>query len=276
MAETGQFNKLKVIREVEFGVYLEGGRDGGILLPKSEVPEGTRLGDSLQVFVYLDSNDMPIATTRRPRAQVGQFASLKVVDVNQIGAFLDWGLPKDLFLPFNEQLKPLTVGDYVTVFLYLDNTDRIAATAKLEKHLESGEDYPQGQLIELLVVRPTDIGYQVIIDNRAMGLLHTQDIHRPVRSGQRMPGFIKQVREEDGKVDVMLEKPGYARIDPLAQQVLKYLETRNGFCPLGDKSDPAAISETFGVSKKAYKMAIGQLMKAGRISQDERGIHLKG
>ncbi|MBV0932111.1 CvfB family protein [Marinobacterium weihaiense] len=275
MAETGQFNKLKVIREADFGVYLQGGAEGGILLPRSEVPEGARTGDSLQVFVYLDSDDMPVATLRRPRVQVGQFASLKVVDVNKVGAFLDWGLPKDLFLPFNEQVRPLQPGDYVTVFVYLDNTGRIAATAKLEKHLESGEDYRQGQLVELLVVRPTEIGYQVIIDNRALGLLHTQDIHRPVRPGQRLSGFIKQVRDEDGKIDVMLEKPGYGRIDPLAQQVLKYLETRNGFCPLGDKSDPDAIRETFGVSKKAYKMAIGQLMKAGRIRQDADGIHLQ-
>ena len=274
MVETGCFNKLKVIREVDFGVYLEGGAEGGILLPKPEVPEGTRLGDRLRVFVYLDSDDMPVATLRRPRAQVGQFASLKVVDVNKVGAFLDWGLPKDLFLPFNEQVKPLTIGDYVTVYLYLDNTNRIAASAKLEKHLEPGDDYTQGQLVELLVVRPTDIGYQVIIDNRAMGLLQHQDIHRPVRPGQRMPGFIKQVRDEDGKIDVMLEKPGYARIDPLAQQVLKYLESRDGFCPLGDKSDPEAIRDLFGVSKKAYKMALGQLMKAGRIRQDETGIHL--
>ncbi|MGD9859073.1 MAG: S1 RNA-binding domain-containing protein [Marinobacterium sp.] len=274
MVETGCFNKLKVIREVDFGVYLEGGAEGGILLPKPEVPEGTRLGDRLQVFVYLDSDDMPVATLRRPRAQVGQFAGLKVVDVNKVGAFLDWGLPKDLFLPFNEQVKPLTIGDYVTVYLYLDNTNRIAASAKLEKHLEPGDDYTQGQLVELLVVRPTDIGYQVIIDNCAMGLLQHQDIHRPVRPGQRMPGFIKQVRDEDGKIDVMLEKPGYARIDPLAQQVLKYLESRDGFCPLGDKSDPEAIRDLFGVSKKAYKMALGQLMKAGRIRQDETGIYL--
>jgi hypothetical protein len=274
MAEIGQFNKLKVIREVEFGVYLDGGSAGGILLPKSEVPENTRLGDLLQVFVYLDSDDEPIATTRRPRARMGQFASLKVVEVNQIGAFLDWGLPKDLFLPFNEQVKPLQAGDYVTVFLYLDNTNRIAATAKLEKHLDPEAQFTQAQLVELLVVRPTDIGYQVIIDNCAMGLLQRQDIHRPVRPGQRLPGFIKQVRE-DGKIDVMLEKPGYGRIDPLAQQVLKYLQSRDGFCPLGDKSDPEAIRELFGVSKKAYKMAVGQLMKAGRIRQDADGIHLQ-
>ncbi len=274
MVETGQLNKLKVIREVDFGVYLEGGSEGGILLPKSDVPEGTRLGDSLQVFVYLDTNDMPVATTKRPRAQVGQFANLKVVEVNEIGAFLDWGLPKDLFLPYNEQTRRLAQGDFVTVFLYLDNTGRIAATTKLEKHFDSEVSYQQAQLIEMLVWRRTEIGYLVIIDNCTDGLLHQQDIHRPVRVGQKLPGFIKQVRE-DGKITVMLEKPGYGRIDPLAQQILQYLESRDGFCALGDKSDPAVIKETFGVSKKAYKMALGQLMKAGRIRQDEQGIYLK-
>ncbi len=274
MVETGQLNKLKVIREVDFGVYLEGGSEGGILLPKSDVPEGTRLGDSLQVFVYLDTNDMPVATTKRPRAQVGQFANLKVVEVNEIGAFLDWGLPKDLFLPYNEQTRRLAQGDFVTVFLYLDNTGRIAATTKLEKHFDSDVTFQQAQLIEMLVWRRTEIGYLVIIDNCTEGLLHQQDIHRPVRVGQKLPGFIKQVRE-DGKITVMLEKPGYGRIDPLAQQILQYLESRDGFCALGDKSDPAVIKETFGVSKKAYKMALGQLMKAGRIRQDEQGIYLK-
>lgn len=274
MVETGQLNKLKVIREVDFGVYLEGGSEGGILLPKSDVPEGARLGDSLQVFVYLDTNDMPVATTKRPRAQVGQFANLKVVEVNEIGAFLDWGLPKDLFLPYNEQTRRLAQGDFVTVFLYLDNTGRIAATTKLEKHFDSEVTYQQAQLIEMLVWRRTEIGYLVIIDNCTEGLLHQQDIHRPVRVGQKLPGFIKQVRE-DGKITVMLEKPGYGRIDPLAQQILQYLESRDGFCALGDKSDPAVIKETFGVSKKAYKMALGQLMKAGRIRQDEQGIYLK-
>lgn len=273
MVETGQLNRLKVIREVEFGVYLEGGREGGILLPRAEVPAGTRLGDRLQVFVYLDTNDMPIATTKRPRAQVGQFANLKVAEVNEVGAFLDWGLPKDLFLPYNEQTRRLKPGESVTVFLYLDNTGRIAATTRLEKHFDPAPEYHQGQLVELLVWRRTDIGYLVILDNRAQALLHQQDIHRPVRVGQRLPGFVKQVRE-DGKITVMLEKPGYARVDPLAQQVLNYLEARNGFCALGDKSDPDAIRETFGVSKKAYKMALGQLMKSGRIQQDEQGIHL--
>lgn len=273
MVEIGQFNRLKVMREVPFGVYLDGGEAGGILLPRREVPEGTRIGDSLQVFIYLDSDDFLIASTRKPRALVGQFARLKVTDVNKVGAFLDWGMPKELFLPFAEQLRPLKPGEWVTVYLYIDNSERIAASARTERFLEKNPtDLKPGQLVELLVLRRTDLGYPVIIDHRYEGLLHHQDLFREIRPGQRLSGFIKQLLP-DGKIDVMLDKPGYARVDPLVQQILDYLDTHGGHCPLGDKSDPDAIRETFGVSKKAYKMALGALMKAGQITQDETGVH---
>lgn len=273
MVEIGQFNRLKVMREVPFGVYLDGGEAGGILLPRREVPEDTRIGDSLQVFIYLDSDDFLIASTRKPRALVGQFARLKVTDVNKVGAFLDWGMPKELFLPFAEQLRPLKPGEWVTVYLYIDNSERIAASARTERFLEKNPtDLKPGQLVELLVLRRTDLGYPVIIDHRYEGLLHHQDLFREIRPGQRLSGFIKQLLP-DGKIDVMLDKPGYARVDPLAQQILDYLDTHGGHCPLGDKSDPDAIRETFGVSKKAYKMALGALMKAGQITQDETGVH---
>lgn len=273
MVEIGQFNRLKVMREVPFGVYLDGGEAGGILLPRREVPEDTRIGDSLQVFIYLDSDDFLIASTRKPRALVGQFARLKVTDVNKVGAFLDWGMPKELFLPFAEQLRPLKPGEWVTVYLYIDNSERIAASARTERFLEKNPtDLKPGQLVELLVLRRTDLGYPVIIDHRYEGLLHHQDLFREIRPGQRLSGFIKQLLP-DGKIDVMLDKPGYARVDPLAQQILDYLDTHGGHCPLGDKSDPDAIRETFGVSKKAYKMALGALLKAGQITQDETGVH---
>jgi predicted RNA-binding protein (virulence factor B family) len=273
VVEIGQFNRLKVMREVPFGVYLDGGEAGGILLPRREVPEDTRIGDSLQVFIYLDSDDFLIASTRKPRALVGQFARLKVTDVNKVGAFLDWGMPKELFLPFAEQLRPLKPGEWVTVYLYIDNSERIAASARTERFLEKNPtDLKPGQLVELLVLRRTDLGYPVIIDHRYEGLLHHQDLFREIRPGQRLSGFIKQLLP-DGKIDVMLDKPGYARVDPLAQQILDYLDTHGGHCPLGDKSDPDAIRETFGVSKKAYKMALGALMKAGQITQDETGVH---
>ncbi|MFB9884958.1 CvfB family protein [Balneatrix alpica] len=275
MIKLGRLNRLKVVREVPFGVYLDDGDSDGILLPKREVPEGCRLGDQLQVFVYLDSKDIPIASTRKPRVMVGEFASLKVTDVNRVGAFLDWGMPKELFLPYSEQLKPLKVGDWCTVYIYIDNSKRIAASAKTDRFIEPAPtDLAIGQAVELLILRRTDLGYPVIIDNRYEGLLHHQDLFREVRPGMRLSGFIKQCLA-DGKVDVMLDKPGYARVDPLAQKILDYLEAHDGFCPLGDKSDPNAISDTFGVSKKAYKMALGALMKAGRIRQDEQGVHLK-
>lgn len=274
MIKLGRLNRLKVVREVPFGVYLDDGDSDGILLPKREVPEGCRLGDQLQVFVYLDSKDIPIASTRKPRVMVGEFASLKVTDVNRVGAFLDWGMPKELFLPYSEQLKPLKVGDWCTVYIYIDNSKRIAASAKTDRFIEPAPtDLAIGQAVELLILRRTDLGYPVIIDNRYEGLLHHQDLFREVRPGMRLSGFIKQ-RLADGKVDVMLDKPGYARVDPLAQKILDYLEAHDGFCPLGDKSDPNAISDTFGVSKKSYKMALGALMKAGRIRQDEQGVHL--
>ncbi len=274
MIELGRLNRLKVIREVEFGVYLDGGEAGGILLPKREVPEGTRIGDRLQVFVYLDSDDFMIASMRKPKAMVGEFASLKVTDVNKVGAFLDWGMPKELFLPFAEQLRPLKPGDWCTVYIYVDNSERIAASARTERYLEKNpSDLELGQLVELLILRRSDLGYPVIIDNRYAGLLHQQDLFREVRPGQRISGFIKQILPE-GKIDVMLDKPGYARVDPLTRQILDYLQQHGGVCPLGDKSAPDAIKAQFGVSKKAYKMALGALMKEGRIKQDEQGIRL--
>lgn len=273
MIEIGRLNRLKVMREVAFGVYLDGGEAGGILLPKREVPEGTRLGDRLQVFIYLDSDDMLVASLQKPRVMVGQFARLRVSDVNEVGAFLDWGMPKELFLPYAEQLRPLKPGDWCTVYVYVDNSERIAASARTDRFLEKNPtDMQVGQLVELLILRRSDLGYAVIIDNRYAGLLHHQDLFREVRPGQRLSGFIKQVLPE-GKIDVMLDKPGYARVDPLSRQILDYLERHDGFCPLGDKSDPAEIKAQFGVSKKAYKMALGALMKEGKIRQDEQGVH---
>ncbi|WP_027852584.1 CvfB family protein [Marinobacterium litorale] len=275
MIQLGQLNRLQVIREVPFGVYLDGGEAGGILLPKREVPEGCQIGDRLQVFVYLDSDDFMVASSAKPRVMVGQFARLKVSDVNEVGAFLDWGMPKELFLPYAEQLRPLKPGEWCTVYVYIDNSERIAASARTERFLEKNPtDLQVGQLVELLIHRQTDLGYAVIIDHRYSGLLHRQDLFREVRLGQRISGFIKQLLP-DGKIDVMLDKPGYQRVDPLARQILDYLEAQGGFCPLGDKSTPEAIRETFGVSKKAFKMALGALMKQGMIRQESDGIYLK-
>lgn len=271
MIELGQMNRLKVVREMPFGAYLGDTEGEQVLLPKSESPENLKVGDRLDVFIYLDSDDLMIASTQKPKVQVGQFANLKVSDVNEVGAFLDWGLPKELMLPYAEQSRPLKPGDWVTVFVYIDNSDRIAASARLERHLETQPtDLEVGQLVELLIHRRSDIGYNVIIDHRYAGLLHQQDLFQEVRYG-RSSGYIKQILP-DGKIDVMLQRPGYGKVDPLTRQILAYLDEHDGFCPLGDKSAPDAIKRTFGVSKKAYKMALGALMKAGQIQQDAKGI----
>ncbi|KGK42355.1 hypothetical protein LH51_07995 [Nitrincola sp. A-D6] len=274
--ELGRVNQLKVKRIVEQGAYLEDNMGEAVLLPLQDVPDGLQLGDTLSVFVYLDSDDFAVATLKKPRIQLGEFAQLRVADTNQVGAFLDWGLPKQLFLPFAEQPQRVEVGQQVMVCLYIDNTGRLAASARLERHLSPDPaSYRAGDPVNLLIWRRTELGYLVIINHQHPGMLHQQDLFKPVRPGLSMPGYIKQQRDDDGKIDVMLDKPGYGRVEPLAEQVLDYLKVRGGQCPLNDKSSPDEIKAIFGVSKKAFKMAVGNLLKQGVIVADEQGIHLK-
>ncbi len=272
MVDIGRMNTLTVMREADFGVYLEGGELGGILLPKKEVPQGCKLGDELEVFIYLDTDDFVVASINAPIAQVGEFASLKVVEVNRIGAFLDWGMPKDLLLPYGEQQRALEVGQSVMVRIYLDNSDRLAASAKLEKFLDKDpKGLTVGDPVSLFAYRHNDLGFSVVVDNRYGAVLHQKDLFRTVRLGQTLPGYIKRVLAE-GKVDVMLEKPGYGKVDELSQRIMKDLDSRGGFSPLADKSRPEDIYQAFGISKKSYKMAIGTLMKKGLISIKPDGI----
>jgi predicted RNA-binding protein (virulence factor B family) len=272
--ELGKRNELKVLRESPYGVYLDTGDGGGILLPKGEVPEGTKPGDKLRVFIYLDTEDQEIATLRHPKAELGQFARLKVTSVTQVGAFLDWGLQKDLFLPFGEQQKPVTEGLWVNVFIYIDNTGRLAATTKTDRYLETDtSELAKDMVVEILPWRMTDIGMLCIINDRFEGLIHRQDLTQHLSLGKRIPGYIKQVRD-DGRVGLMLQAPGYKRVGSLADQIVADLEAHGGVCSLGDKSDPVAINDRFGCSKKAFKMAIGQLLKEGKLAQDDRGIRL--
>ena len=271
MIDIGEMNRLKVVREVPFGVYLGDNEGTNVLLPKAQVPAGTRMGDRLQVFVYLDSDDYLIATMEKPKVMRGQFANLQVRDVNKVGAFLDWGMPKDLMLPYAEQLRPLKVGDWVTVCVYLDNSERLAASAKLERFVETNpSDLSVGDVAELLLYRRSDLGFNVIINNRFAGLLHQQDIFKSVRYG-RMTGYIKHITPE-GKIDVSLERPGYGRVDPLVKTIETYLDEHDGKCPVSDKSSPDEIKALFGVSKKAFKMAIGALLKQKAIRQTDSGI----
>ena len=272
MVDIGRMNTLTVMREADFGVYLDGGELGGILLPKKEVPPGCKLGEQLEVFIYLDTDDFVVAGINPPIAQVGEFASLKVVEVNRIGAFLDWGMPKDLLLPYGEQQRAVEVGQRVMVRVYLDNSDRLAASAKLEKFLDKDpQGLTVGDKVSLFAFRHNDLGFSVIVDNSYGAVLHQKDLFRTVRLGQTLPGYIKRVLAE-GKVDVMLDKPGYGKVDELSQRILDHLDNGDGFSPLGDKSQPEDIYQAYGISKKAYKMAIGTLMKKGLISIAKDGI----
>ena len=275
MAQIGQFNTLNVIKAREFGLFLDGGELGEILLPKRYVPAGASPGDSLDVFIYLDSEDYLVATTEKPFGHVGTFAPLRVKDVNQVGAFLDWGLPKDLLLPFSEQKKPLYKGDLVVVYIYLDETtDRIAASAKLNKFIDrEATPYAAGDEVKLLVTDHTDIGYVALINNQFSGVIYDNDAFRKLSYGEQITGYIKNIRP-DHKVNLVLQKPGYAKIEGIAGDILQRLKDEGGFMAINDKSSPKLIAGLFGVSKKSFKMGIAALYRERIITIEEGGIRL--
>lgn len=278
MALIGRFNSLQVVKHTDFGLYLDGGADGEILLPKRYVPkdEPCEAGDWLNVFIYLDSDDRPIATTLKPKAQVGDFASLKVVEINRIGLFLDWGLPKDLLLPHSEEKRPLQVGDYCVVYLYLDQrTRRITATARLDRHLDrTPAHYQAGQAVDLLIVEPTPLGFKAIINGQHWGLIHKNEAFKFLRGGMHEQGYIKEVRA-DGKISLSLQPVGQEARDALSEQILARLKEENGVLAVSDKSPPELISRLFGVSKGNFKKAIGGLFKQGLIQIHDDRIELR-
>lgn len=277
MAAIGRYNSLQVTKHTDFGLYLDGGADGEILLPKRYIPKGEELevGDWLNVFVYLDSEDRLIATTQKPKVQVGGFASLKVAEINRVGLFLDWGLPKDLLLPHSEEKRPLQVGDYCVVYVYLDQrTRRITATARLDRYLDkTPARYAPGQEVDLLVVEQTDMGFKAIINNEHWGLIHNNEVFKFLRSGMRERGFIREVRA-DGKISLSLQPVGREAASSLSEQILAKLREAGGQLPLSDKSSPEQISSLFGVSKGNFKKAIGGLYKQGQIVIEADGIRL--
>lgn len=267
MALIGRFNSLPVAKHTDFGLYLDGGAEGEILLPRRYVPKDQpcEVGDWLNVFVYLDSEDRLIATTQKPKVQVGGFASLKVVEINRIGLFLDWGLPKDLLLPHSEEKRPLQVGDYCVVHVYLDRSRRITATARLDRYLDTTPArYSVGQEVDLLVVEQTDMGFKAIIEDRHWGLIHRNEVFKFLRSGMREKGYIREIRP-DGKIALSLQPVGKVLVDSLPEQIMARLEAAGGMLEVCDKSDPEVISRLFNVSKGNFKKAIGALFKQGRI-----------
>ncbi|WP_375739282.1 S1 RNA-binding domain-containing protein [Pseudomonas boanensis] len=277
MALIGRFNSLQVVKHTDFGLYLDGGPDGEILLPKRYVPkdEPTEVGEWLNVFLYLDSEDRPVATTLTPKVQVGGFASLKVVEINRVGLFLDWGLPKDLLLPHSEEKRPLQVGDYCVVHVYLDKrTRRITATARLDRYLDNTPPrYKPGQAVDLLVVEATDLGFKAIINGLHWGLIHKNEVFKFLRSGMREQGYIKEIRP-DGKISLSLQPIGERATTGLAEQILDKLRSEGGVLQISDKSPPELISKLFGVSKGNFKKAIGGLYKQGLIRIHEDRIEL--
>ncbi len=277
MAVIGRMNSLQVVKHTDFGLYLDGGADGEILLPKRYIPKDTpsEVEDWLNVFIYLDSDDKLIATTEKPKVQVGEFASLKVVDINRVGLFLDWGLPKDLLLPHSEEKRPLQVGDYCVVHVFLDKrSKRITATARLDRYLDNvPATYKPGQEVDLLVAESTDMGFKAIINGKHWGLIHKNELFKFLRSGMQEKGFIKEVRA-DGKISLSLQLVGQEAASSLGEQILNKLREQGGMLPLNDKSSPEAISALFRVSKGNFKKAIGGLYKQGRILIHEDRIEL--
>ncbi|MFJ5296791.1 S1 RNA-binding domain-containing protein [Pseudomonas sp. NPDC088368] len=268
MALVGRYNSLQVVKHTNFGLYLDGAQDGEILLPNRYIPKDIPSEDEdwLNVFIYLDSDDKLIATTEKPKVQVGEFASLKVVEVNSIGIFLDWGLPKDLLLPYSEEKRPLKAGDYCVVHVYLDkHTRRITATSRLDRYLDKvPANYAVGQEVDLLVVEETSMGFKAVINNKHWGLIHKNEVFKFLRSGKQEKGFIKEIRS-DGNISLSLQPVGEQLASSLNTKILDKLRQNNGVLPVSDKSDPAVISNLFGVSKGNFKKAIGALYKQGQI-----------
>jgi predicted RNA-binding protein (virulence factor B family) len=268
MALIGRYNSLQVVKHTDFGLYLDGGADGEILLPNRYIPKDTptEVEDWLNVFVYLDSEDKLLATTEKPKVQVGEFASLKVKEINSIGVFLDWGLPKDLLLPYSEEKRQLKQGDYCVVHVYLDKrTRRITATARLDRYLDKvAANYSLGQEVKLLVVEESDLGFKAVINNQHWGLIHKNEVFKFLRSGKQEIGYIKALRD-DNKIALSLQPVGAQAADSLNEKILAKLRDNQGSLPVSDKSEPQVIADLFGVSKGNFKKAIGALYKNGQI-----------
>ncbi|MGI9317892.1 MAG: CvfB family protein [bacterium] len=265
--EIGKVNSLEVLKEVDFGIYLDGGDEGGILMPARYVPKKTQVGQSLDAFIYRDSEDRLIATTETPKVMVGQCAYLKVSAVERVGAFLDWGLPKDLLAPFNQQSVPMEQGYSYVVYAYLDRkTGRIAASSKLNHYLEeSGDGFRVGQQVDLMIVSRSDLGFKAVIDGTHLGLIFHDEVTKPLKFGQKLTGYIKQIRPGDKRIDLALEQGRALTRKDLNKQILEYLKANQGVSLITDKSPPDQILQQFGVSKGNFKKALGALYKEKKI-----------
>ena len=274
MLNIGKINKLNVVKKQGIDVYLDNGTSGKVLLADKKMSANCQVGDTLEVFVYVDSEGHLAATTKIPLAQVDDIAWLKVVSLNYVGAFLDWGLPKDLLVPFSEQHHEMEVGRSYLVKVFLDNKNRIAATTKIDRIIaDESVDFEVGQKVSLIIAEKTELGFKAIVNNTHWGLLYQNELFQPVRKGQKLDGYIKKIRD-DQKIDLSLHHPGYGKVLSLTDNILIKLKENDGVLMLSDKSPPEAIYAAFGVSKKVFKQAIGALYKKKLITIDKNGIKL--
>lgn len=276
MIQIGQYHTLKIREQVEEGFYLENEEGHDVLMPSRFIRPEMAIGDEVEVFVYPDSDDIDVATTEKPYFTLGQYAFLEVKDVNKVGAFCDWGLEKELFIPFRNQKYDLRRGDFVVVYLYVDEmTDRLVGTTKV-RHLlkpKADENIKKGQEVDLLVYGISDLGYNVVIDHTYSGLLFRSDVLKPLRIGQQLTGYVKPIRP-DGKINISLKPIGHLSIEPSAAALLEKLNHAGGFLPYHDKSDPEDIKQAFGMSKKLFKKSIGSLYRQKLILIEADGIRL--
>ena len=274
MINIGKINKLNVVKQQGADIYLDNGLSGKVRLADKRLPANCDIGDTLDVFVYVDTDGHLAATAQVPLAQVDDIAWLKVVSINYTGTFLEWGLPKNLLVPFGEQHHEMVVGEYYLVKLFLDDQNRIAATTKINRFIEETTVYfKHGQKVSLLIAETTDLGIKAIINNTHWGILYPNELFQSVSKGQKLTGYIKQVRE-DYKIDLTLHEPGYGKVESLTDRILAQLQANDGVLLLSDKSSPEIIYATFGVSKKVFKQAIGALYKDHKITLDKLQIKL--
>ncbi|MFH4776829.1 CvfB family protein [Vibrio alginolyticus] len=276
MIKIGQINSLEVIKKADFGVFLDGDDYGSVLLPSKYVPEGTEIGEHVDVFLYFDSESQLAATIERPIAQVGEWGLMKIEGVNATGAFVNWGIKeKDLLIPFSEQRTRFSAGQTILVYVYTDKASgRIVGTTKFNKWLDkTPANYEVNEQVDLIIAERSQLGYKAIVNGKHWGMIFPSDVFGKLYIGKKLKGFIKHIRE-DGKIDLALQKVGVAKMDDLSSKILDLLEKKGGFLPLNDKSSPEAIFDAFRTSKGTYKKAIGGLYKQGKIVIEKDGIRL--
>jgi predicted RNA-binding protein (virulence factor B family) len=275
-ATPGKYNHLKINRLVDFGAFLDDGDGGEILMPGKYLPPNAAPDDMVDVFVYYDSDDRIVATTEKPFVQLGEFAALTCKSTTHFGAFMDWGLLKDLLVPVREQNVPMIRGKQYVVYVYFDKvSERLAATAKISKYLNKTPlPFEEGDAVELLIWNKTPLGYNAIIGKEHSGIIYSNEVFQPLKTGDKITGFIKHIRP-DGKTDLALQKSGMAHVDEMAERILQTLRKNNGYIGLTDNSSPDDIYERFGMSKKAWKKAVGTLYKARKIDITPNGIRLE-